>query len=105
MSSQNGSLQSTQVTASKSPKIMFFQMATLTFKLIRDIVMVNVHAELQVHISNSSAVRALTDGQTDTQAGPILYPRPLTREGITLKQDRIGNKKMLYFHSVIDVVL
>ncbi len=31
-------------------------------------------------MSNGSAVRALTDTQTDTQTGPILYPRLLTRE-------------------------
>ncbi len=55
---------------------------TLTFELIRDIVTVNPSTKFRVRMSNGSAVRALTDGQTDGLTGPILYPRPLTREGI-----------------------
>ena len=36
-------------------------------------------------MSNGSVVRELTNRhtQTDRQTGPILYPRPLTREGIS----------------------
>ncbi len=62
---------------------------TLTFELVRDIIQGNVPAKFQVRSSNGSTMRALTDRQTDrhtdtqthTQTGPILYPRPLTREG------------------------
>ena len=57
---------------------------TLTFELIRDIIKVNASIKYWVCMSNGSAMRALTDRQTDThtQTGPILYPPPLTREGI-----------------------
>ncbi len=57
---------------------------TLTFELIWDIIKVNASTKFRVCTSNGSAVRALTDRQTHThtQTGPILYPRPLTREGI-----------------------
>ncbi len=59
---------------------------TLTFELIRDIIKVNASTKFRVCMSNGSAMRALTDRQTHThtQTGPILYPRPLTREGINL---------------------
>ncbi len=33
---------------------------------------------------NGSPVRALNNWQTDRQTGPILYPRPLAREGKTM---------------------
>ena len=49
------SVQSIQVTSLKSSKITFFKMATLTFDL------------WPVRISNSSAMRVLTDEQTHTQ--------------------------------------
>ncbi len=59
---------------------------TLTFELIRDIVKVNPSTKFRVRTLNGFAGRVLTDGQTDRwtdgQTGPILYPRPLTREGI-----------------------
>ncbi len=54
---------------------------TLTFELVRDIIKDNVSAKFQVCSSNGSTVRALTNRHTDTQTGPILYPRQLTREG------------------------
>ncbi len=57
---------------------------TLTFEPIRDIIKVNASTKFRVCMSNGSAVRALTNRQTDThtQTGPILYPGPLTREGM-----------------------
>ncbi len=46
-------------------------------------------------MSNGSAVRALTDRQTDThiQTGPIPYPRLLTREG--MKSSKIFSLKVI----------
>ena len=38
---------------------------TLSFKLLRDVIKGNVHIEFRVHIPNGSAVRVLTDRQTD----------------------------------------
>ena len=59
---------------------------TLTFELIRDIIMVNTCTKYWVRRSNGLDVRELTDAHThthtDRQTGPILYPRPQTREGI-----------------------
>ncbi len=58
---------------------------TLTFELIRDIIKVNnPHTKFQVPMSNDLAGRVLNNWQMDTQIGPILYPRPLMREGTTL---------------------
>ena len=57
---------------------------TLTFELIQDIVKVNACTKFWVRTSNGSAVRELIDAHTHRQTGPILYPRPLTQEGITL---------------------
>ena len=54
---------------------------TLTFELIRDIVKVNPSTKFWVCTSNGSARRVLTDKHTHRCTGPILYPRPLTREG------------------------
>ena len=73
----------------KKSKISFFNMAlTLTFKLIQDLIKVNVPTNFQVGMSNRSTVRALnnrqTDRHTDRHTGPILYPWPLTPEGMSL---------------------
>ena len=59
---------------------------TLTTELGRDIMKVHPHTKICVHTSNGLAVRALsytelqTDRHTHTHTGPILLPRPLTRE-------------------------
>ncbi len=45
---------------------MFFNLVTLTFELVRDIIKVNVPTNFRVHVSNCSTVRALNNGQTDT---------------------------------------
>ncbi len=59
---------------------------TLTFKLIRDIVNGNVHAEFQVRISNGSAVRVLTDGQTNKQTdGTDFIPSTADAGGNNIK--------------------
>ncbi len=42
---------------------------------------VHTSTKFWVDLSNGLAVSLLTDGQTDRLTGPILYPRPLTREG------------------------
>ncbi len=47
---------------------------TLTSELLRDMIKVNPSTKFWVRILNGSAVRALTDRQTHTQTGPILYP-------------------------------
>ena len=49
---------------------------TLIFDLDLDIVQVDVHVKFLVCMPNGSVVRVCTD----TQTGPILLPRPLTRE-------------------------
>ena len=38
---------------------------TLTFNFVQAIIKDNVHTKFQIHISNGSDVRELTDGQTD----------------------------------------
>ena len=59
---------------------------TLTFELDLDMIQVDLHVKFLVRMSNGSAVRVLnyrqTDRHTHTQTGPILLPRPLTREVI-----------------------
>ncbi len=57
---------------------------TLTSELVRDMVKVNPSTKFWVRMFNGSVARALTDRHTDTQTGPILYPRPLMREGIKI---------------------
>ncbi len=87
--------ESTWAIQSEVSKIHVFQHGdldlwpmTLTFELVQDIIEVHTSTKFWVRTSNRSAVRALTDGQTDgqtnRQTGPILYPRPLTREGIII---------------------
>ncbi len=52
----------------------------MTLKLVQDFVKVN--PKFRVRKSNGTAVSVLTNWQTHRHTGPILYPRPLTREGI-----------------------
>ena len=83
-----GKPESTLVSPGRMPKIMFFNMATLTFDLDRQ-----THSRWSsyiatpnflVHTSNGSHVRALADGRAHTW--PILYPRPLMPEGMRVEQ-------------------
>ena len=53
---------------------------TLIIKLILDIDQLDAHTKFRVSISNGSAVRAQTNRRTDKKTGPILLPRPPTRE-------------------------
>ncbi len=53
---------------------------TLTFKLVRDIMNVNVYANFQVHRSNDSAARVHSDRQTHGHTGPRTLPLLLMRE-------------------------
>ncbi len=84
LSRQNGSVEFTQVTPLGSPKITFFKMATLTFDLWP---WPSNSTEIwqAMFTPNFRSVRqTVQTGErqwTDTQTGPILYPRPLTREG------------------------
>ena len=55
---------------------------TLTYQLIQGMIMVHSSTKSGVRKSNGSGVRALTDTRTHRHTRPILYPRPLTREGI-----------------------
>ena len=52
----------------------------LTIELDLAMVQLDLHVKFLVRTSNGSVVRVLTDGHTDRQTGPILLPRPLTRE-------------------------
>ncbi len=68
---------------------------TLTLELIRDIIKVHPSTKFKVCMSNGSAGRALTDRHTDAQTGPILYPRPLTREGIIISRGKLDRSSEL----------
>ncbi len=68
---------------------------TLTFELVRDIVKMNPCAKFWVHTLNCSAVRALTNKQTDgTDFMPSTADAGGTREGMT----------MLNFPFIIDMI-
>ncbi len=73
---------------------------TLTFQPIWVVVKVNDTCEFWVCMLNNSAGRALTNRHThtDTHTGPILYPRPLMREGIS-KHEIYG--RVLFNESII----
>ncbi len=86
-------------TGHTGPKITFFNMATLTFDLwpwpSNSSKIFSRSMSLPIFGSVCQTIqpweRWITDRQTDTHTGPILYPRPLTREGITLVQTNLTN--------------
>ena len=55
---------------------------TLLIKLDLDILYIHLPAKIHVSMLNGLAPRALNDRQTDTQTGPMLYPRQLTWQGM-----------------------